>query len=289
MEIPTYEMLIDNETVDGVFAMSLVESPAILTDYILLSKDNNKINIELSLQKLADEKRHIVSGIALIPDMLIPRKGFNITFSKETVRKISENFLMKGYKDNVTLQHQVSVSGVYLVESWIVDDPENDKSNAIGLEAPKGSWCISMKITDDNLWNEFIGSGVLKGFSLEGNFSQREIEMCNHEEDEIDDELRKIYLAINYSISDLDSYYTWKTNKADKNCPICQSRDNQVKKLNEWITVGIPGAKNGDVVAGQTLSFSPGPYSTFCEDACKCSLTKVSKDVVKNPFKKWQK
>ena len=205
MEIPTYEMLIDNETVDGVFAMSLVESPAILTDYILLSKDNNKINIELSLQKLADEKRHIVSGIALIPDMLIPRKGFNITFSKETVRKISENFLMKGYKDNVTLQHQVSVSGVYLVESWIVDDPENDKSNAIGLEAPKGSWCISMKITDDNLWNEFIGSGVLKGFSLEGNFSQREIEMCNHEEDEIDDELRKIYLAINYSISDLDS------------------------------------------------------------------------------------
>jgi len=289
MEIPTYEMLIENELTDAVFAISLVDSPAIQEDYVLLSEDNT-MKIELKLGKIIDEKKKIVTGPILVTDQVIPRKGFNIVFRKDTIRKISENFIINGNKDNVTLQHQFPISKVYLVESWIVEDPEKDKSTYLGFNLPAGSWMASYKITDDDLWNEYIETGVLKGFSLEGNFSKKEVHMCEHEEHEdLDKEFREIYLTITYPASDLDSYYTWKTNKADKNCPICESRDNQVKKLSEWITTGIPGAKNGDVVAGITLTFSPGPYSTYCEDACKCKLEKVTKTAVKNPFDKWRK
>ena len=97
--IKTFEMLIDDELVDGVYAISLVDSPAIETDYIMLSK-NGKDYIEIKLEK-GDEKRKVVTGPALIPDKVIPRKGYNIVFSSDTIRKISENFMIQNKKDNV--------------------------------------------------------------------------------------------------------------------------------------------------------------------------------------------
>lgn len=191
--IPTFEMLITDELTDGVFAMSLVSEPAIKSDYILLSKD--KVYIELKLDKLLDKKLHIVSGAALIPNLIIERNGYNIMFSEDTIRKISENFIINGKKDNVTLQHQMPVNDVYLVESWIVDNPNNDKSKALGLSVPKGTWCISMKIKDENLWNEYIETGKLKGFSLEGRFTEKEIKLLNlnsSEYDNIDEDIEYI-------------------------------------------------------------------------------------------------
>ena len=122
-----FEMTIEDEMIDGVFAMSLVDNPAIQAEYVLLEEEK-KISIELKLDKLVDKKRKVISGPALIPDIIIPRNGFDIKFSAETIRKISENFLIQGNKDNVTIQHQVPVNKINLVESWIVDDPINDKS-----------------------------------------------------------------------------------------------------------------------------------------------------------------
>ena len=106
-------------------------------------------------KKLVDKKRKIVCGPALIPDIIIPRNGYNITFSAETIRKISENFLMNGYKDNVTIQHITNINKVFLVESWIIDNPETDKSKALGFDLPQGTWMTSFKIQDENLCIEW--------------------------------------------------------------------------------------------------------------------------------------
>lgn len=273
--VPTFEMLIENEMTDGVFGMSLVDEPAILVDYVLLSK-NDKIQIELKLEKLADKKRHIVSGAALVPDMIIPRNGYNITFSSDTIRKISENFIINGNKDNVSLQHQVPVNGINLVESWIVEDPEKDKSSTLGLKVPKGTWCISMKIKDDNLWKEYIESGILKGFSLEGQFTQKEIEVkLVKQDDELEKDLFDIALAITYSKRDLDKQFVWRTNNKENKCPSCSELDGKVHTLREWIKLAIPGVPENTELAGETTSYPHSPYSTFCADACKCKLVKI--------------
>jgi hypothetical protein len=56
------------------------------------------------------------------------------------------------------------------MESWIVEDPIFDKSTALGLEYPKGTWVVKMKVLDEKVWDE-IKQGKLNGFSVEGWFN----------------------------------------------------------------------------------------------------------------------
>lgn len=305
---PTYEMLIGDETKDGVFAISLVDSPAIQTDYVLLSNEKDKISIELKLEKLQDQKRRIVCGPALVPDMVIARKGYNIVFSKDTIRKISENFLINNYKDNVTLQHQMSVNKIYLVESWIVEDPKNDKATKLGFNVPEGTWMVSFKILDEQLWTEYVESGILKGFSIEGNFSKHEVNLDAEIEHIVHTLLRKapkpsgMPVITEYELADLDSYYKWKMSSDIENCPACLENSGKVKKLSQWLEIGMPRVKNGteinftdkgNLYTSLNTDYTKtnpkkDPYGTFCEAACHCELVRVIKNPVAN-YKKYKK
>lgn len=284
MEIKTYEMLVEDEMMDGIFAISLVSDPAIESDFVMLNKDN-KIRIDIKLEA-SDNMRHVVTGLALVPDKIITRKGYNIKFSKDTIRKLSEKFMMENKKDNVTIQHKANISKVYLIESWIVEDPENDKTKFLGIKnVPTGAWAVSYKIDDEGLWNEFLKTGTLKGFSIEGSFSQKEIQM----EHNIDDDIRNIALALIYHPKFIDSKYEWKM-KPDsdkvKNCPVCKERNGQVHTLREWITIGIPGTPENTEVAGMLTKYNTSPYSTYCEDACNCKLVRVSEPSDIKPIKR---
>ena len=286
MENILYEMLLENENLDGVFAISLVDSPAIEQEFIMLSKED-KNRILINLEK-GDIKRHVLTGPALIPNIIIPRKGYSITFSKETIRKISENFLIQNKQNNVDLQHQLNVNDVYLIESWIVEDESNDKIYTLGYtkeQVPQGSWCVSFKIKNKDLWDEYLASGILKGFSISGSFSEKEIQMNNN----IDDDIRDIALALIYHPKFIDSKYEWKM-KPDsdkvKNCPVCKERNGQVHTLREWITIGIPGVPENTEVAGMLTKYNTSPYSTYCEDACNCKLVRVSEPSDIKPIKR---
>lgn len=163
-----YELIIKDEQTDGVFAVSLVEKPAIEENFIALSKHQ----IEL---KALEEKR-IVIGAALIPNKKIYRrdkdKEFEIYFTDETVRRASELVFMRNQHQNATLEHAVKLSGMAIVESWIIEDEEKDKSKVYGFDLPKGTWMITMKVMDDNIW-EKVKNGEVKGFSIEGYFVEK--------------------------------------------------------------------------------------------------------------------
>ena len=163
-----YELIIKDEQTDGVFAVSLVEKPAIEENFIALSKHQ----IEL---KALEEKR-IVIGAALIPNKKIYRrdkdKEFEIYFTDETVRRASELVFMRNQHQNATLEHAVKLSGMAIVESWIIEDEEKDKSKVYGFDLPKGTWMITMKVMDDNIW-EKVKNGEVKGFSIEGYFAEK--------------------------------------------------------------------------------------------------------------------
>ncbi len=165
-----YELQIeDNE--DEVFAISLVENPAIESDFIYFDKE------VIQFASVNEEKR-IVLGPILIPDKKILRVDaandpYEVYFTKDTVAKLAQNYLMKKYNDKATLEHASKINGVTLVESWVKESKINDKSNMYGLNLPIGTWVGMFKITDDKIWNDYVKTGKVKGFSIEGLFSHK--------------------------------------------------------------------------------------------------------------------
>ena len=169
MEEQVFELFIDeSHDMAGIEAISIVENPAIEEDFIYLSKS------KVVLQSIDVEKR-LLMGAALVPDKKILRRNadgeYYIFFSKDTVRRASELFLMNGNQSKSTLEHEVDVQGLTVVESWIIEDSINDKSKKYGLSLPIGTWMVSVKVNNDEIWNDYVKTGAVKGFSIEGFFS----------------------------------------------------------------------------------------------------------------------
>jgi hypothetical protein len=164
------ELIIDeSEKLAGVDAVSIVEFPAIESNFISL-------NEQLVLAKVDTEKK-ILMGAALIPNKNIYRRNgedeYYIFFSDDTVRKASELFLMNSNQNNATLEHDKKLKDLSIVESWIVEDSEMDKSKKYGLNVPVGTWMVSMKVNNEQIWNDFVKTGKVKGFSIEGYFADK--------------------------------------------------------------------------------------------------------------------
>lgn len=183
------ELILDEENNEiGIEAISVVENPAIEEDFIAL---NSNI-IELAE---ADKEKKLLVGALLIPNKPIYRKSgeeeYYIYFSKDTVRKASQMYLMNGNQSNATLEHEHDINGLTLVESWIVEDEVHDKTRKYGMNVPVGSWVGSVKVNNDEVWNDYVKSGKVKGFSIEGYFADR-MERPKEPINDLKEELSKI-------------------------------------------------------------------------------------------------
>ena len=165
------ELIIDDkDETSGIDAVSVVSSPAIEENFIALNKH------EVELKKIDEEKR-LLMGAALVPNKQIYRvndkkEEYYIFFSEQTVRKASELFLKRSNQNNATYEHKNKLSGMSVVESWIIEDTKQDKSAKYGFELPVGTWMISMKVDNDEVWND-VKEGKVKGFSIEGYFADK--------------------------------------------------------------------------------------------------------------------
>ena len=163
------ELIIDEENeISGIEAISVVENPAIEEDFIALKEHK-----DIKLAEVDAEQR-ILMGPALIPNKKIFRKGeeddYYIYFSEDTVKKASELFFIKSKHQNSTFEHSFELSDMSVVESWLIEDPKNDKASAYGFDLPKGTWMVSMKVLNDDVWKA-VKEGEVKGFSIEGYFA----------------------------------------------------------------------------------------------------------------------
>ena len=180
------ELILDEESELGIEAISVVENPAIEEDFIALKSQ------EFKLAEI-DGERKILMGALLIPNKPIYRRNgedeYYIYFSKDTVLKASQMYLMNSKQNNSTLEHQHAIEGLSLVESWIVEDKVHDKSVKYGMDLPLGTWVGSVKVNNDQIWNEFVKTGKVKGFSIEGYFADK---MERPNDQTIKDELAQI-------------------------------------------------------------------------------------------------
>lgn len=165
------ELILDeNQDASGIEAISIVENPAIEEDFVALKSN------EIKLAEIDKEKK-ILMGALLIPNKPIYRNNgedeYYIYFSKDTVLKASQMYLTKGNQNNSTLEHQHSLSGLSLVESWLVEDEVHDKSRKYGMNVPVGTWMGAVKVNNDEVWNDYVKTGKVKGFSIEGYFADK--------------------------------------------------------------------------------------------------------------------
>tara|TARA_X000001382_G_scaffold118078_1_gene98092 strand:- start:2142 stop:3332 length:1191 start_codon:yes stop_codon:yes gene_type:complete len=164
------ELVLDEDQEIGIEAISVVENPAIEEDFIALKSQ------EFKLAEIDKEKR-ILMGALLIPNKPIYRRNgedeYYIYFSKDTVLKASQMYLMQGKQNNSTLEHQYELNGLSLVESWLVEDKVHDKSVKYGMDLPLGTWVGAVKVNNDKIWQEFVKTGKVKGFSIEGYFADK--------------------------------------------------------------------------------------------------------------------
>lgn len=175
------ELIVDDDNAAlSIDAISLVTSPAIDENFVYFNKEE----FNLTLAKVDEEQRMLVSP-ALIPYKQIYRydadkdKDYYVFFTAETVRKASENYMIYNNTNNATTQHETKVSGVHTIESWIVEDSKLDKSNLYGYELPVGTWFVTMRIDNEEVWQR-VKSGELKGLSIEGYFIDKMEEMAKH-------------------------------------------------------------------------------------------------------------
>ena len=165
------ELIIDEkDELSGVDAISVVATPAIESNFVALKSE------EIKLAEVSNEKR-ILMGAVLIHEKPIYRRNgddqYYIYFSKDTVNKASQLFFKNGNQNNWTLEHSKNIKGLTVVESWIVEDTQKDKSAIYNLSVPIGTWMASVKVEDDTIWNEYVKTGKVKGFSLEGYFADK--------------------------------------------------------------------------------------------------------------------
>ena len=161
-KIKKYKVGCDSET----YAISMVEAPAIESDFVALSKEEeDKVQVFLE-----SNEKHMVYGAALIPDKDIYRNNgeqeFYISFTKESIEKMSQDFMKEYRQHEVKTDHDEVANEVCVVESWLVQDAYKDKANALGINVPEGTWMVGMKVNNIETW-ERVKAGELKGFSVE--------------------------------------------------------------------------------------------------------------------------
>ena len=196
------ELILDENSVEGIEAISIVENPAIEEDFIALKNEE---------VQLAEVDKQLLVGALLIPNKPIYRRRgedeYYIYFSKDTIRKAAEMYLMKGNQNNSTLEHQHSLNGLTLVESWLVEDETHDKSRKYGLNVPVGTWMGVVKVNNNEVWNDYVKTGKVKGFSIEGYFidkMERPKEPINDfEEEEAEEMLSYIRRIVRDELSEV--------------------------------------------------------------------------------------
>ena len=184
-----FEMVLQDDKEEGLYALSMVEKPAMKSHWVALSDHKKQVKFATM-----DEEKRVVMGAVLIPDMPVYRNwngGLYIYFSENTIRDTHELAMRKGLT-TFTLDHGKVAPNIHLFETWMVEDSKKDKSAIYGMEFSKGTWVVSLKINNTEVWNDYIKTGEVTGFSIEGLFKMKDEPDDTMTDEEFIDEVKKL-------------------------------------------------------------------------------------------------
>jgi hypothetical protein len=142
-------------------------------------KQSAEFGADDSVFQVFNNEQRLVVGPAMIPDKMIVRRNeitgeiYYVYFTPETIKKLQQKFMQEKLLDKTNIEHgRKFLTGVDVVESWIVEDPKLDKQQVFGMDYPKGTWMVAMKVNNDETWNK-VKDGKLRGFSVQGYFLEK--------------------------------------------------------------------------------------------------------------------
>lgn len=176
MSIPLYRLVINDDDHTGVTAVALVDEPAIQINWQAFRAQKPH-----KFETISAEKR-IIAGPLMVPNTPIfrndERGDFNVIFFSEDIDKIVDKYHRNQYEKNVNPMHE---SMMLLPDIYMISDFQIDPS--FGISTPKGwepmpdrTWFGMFKVRNDEIWNEYIKTGIFKGFSVEGYFNELPVE-----------------------------------------------------------------------------------------------------------------
>lgn|SRR3990167_6936398 len=170
-KIPVYKLRINESDDDNseIEMIALVDEPAVMSNFLQFNK----------MQRFsADKERRLIMGIAMIANMPIYRRDEKmgehyVVFDKDEIMKVAQKFFRKGYQNKFNIEHDKGQSkeGLYIIESFLVDSSRGVSAPAAFAGISEGSWIITVKVDNDEVWEKFIKTGEVMGFSIEGLFS----------------------------------------------------------------------------------------------------------------------
>lgn len=186
MELPVFKLKIneDDSSAQSVEYVAMVDQPAIELDWYKFSKQ---------YKFSADSERKLLMGALMVADMPIYRKGripgtdqegeFYVMFDKQTIYDVVQKFFRNGYTSNFNIMHDSNnrVSDVYMIESMIVDSSRGVQAPEAFKGISEGSWIATVKVDNQEIWDEYIKTGILKGFSVEGLFASEYVKSIDEQ------------------------------------------------------------------------------------------------------------
>jgi hypothetical protein len=168
-KLPVVYLTIDDNEEAGVEAIALVDNPAIERNWMAFSKQSKSYQFEIT-----NEEKRVISGPLMISDLPIFRKTeegeeYYVVFNADTIRKIVYKYMKEGRTNSVNEMHETALDGVFMFESFIIDDRKKTPKGYD--ELPEGSWFGSFRVENDDVWQQ-VKDGDFRGFSVEGLFSE---------------------------------------------------------------------------------------------------------------------
>lgn len=173
-EIPIYDITLDGDSL-GLTAISLVDSPAIMENWVAFSKQQ-------MIWMSNAEKREVIAPL-LIPDQLILRRAedgslYYIRWKRETILQAAEKYIANGWFNNFTYMHPTFYNkdmkyedalekDIYMLRLWTIEDASNDDANTkYGFHLPEGTLMCHFKVHNRKLWQKIKNKEVM-GCSIE--------------------------------------------------------------------------------------------------------------------------
>lgn len=167
-DLPLFKITIDPEYSEGqdlgIEMIAFTSKPAVKVKGMAFN----------SQEKLyfADNTKMRIVAPAMIP-MEIYRNDegdeYFVEFTAEEIEKIHAKFMSNlSNKDVFNIEHDAENKvPAYVLEAWIVEDPNTDKAKAYGIDVPKGTLMLTAQVTDEAYYNDLVSNGQV-GFSIEG-------------------------------------------------------------------------------------------------------------------------
>ena len=195
-------------------------------------------------------------------EMLESYELYYNTVVKPEQQKVLNSFkkimLINGYNDIKVIENQpLNVSFSENIMAQILT--QNEMREMVGYDSVEETETTT---NDPNIVDDETGLTV-NNQRFEYDFAVRSIDRNN--------------ASFVLSEANLDDHYVWRIRgNVENQCPSCLEFNGQVKQLKDWLNTAIPGQRTGyNFGNGRVSDFPHSPYSTFCEDGCRCRLTKI--------------